>query len=466
MPDYGYKVIYLNREALVKAGYGHLADHPFIMDSDPGYARLPNRFLLDRALGVWPPKGRGEGCCPVLPSRISMKDYAYWLCNALEWAEARRVDLMTCDYLSVLVGRYQEEMIKGVWSAENRKLSAITVNARVQIALEYGMWARDKGLRDVFVIPTTTRRVVVGSHENSRSHEVKEVESRLGKVKVNKRVLSFPTRDEIKEWRQRVKEYPGSGETDVLIVDLILNTAIRREEAACWRVDTLPLDPGDWRILNPSQPEEYQNVSVTLKNGTKGQQLGIDEFLDKLGPEGDIHLPLWLAKRLHKYRETERVTALMNKVKIGKTVAEQKQLMRQSVHLFLQPQTGERYNGELIYTLWSRRVSHPPHWCPHLGRDWWACTHLEERMKQHAELIAKVLATPNINPEHPLVLQLRDTAQTVIQMEIQPQLRHRSPLTTEIYLKWLFNQLRMPLSITRQWVDLGNEGSSVEGGDA
>lgn len=87
-------------------------------------------------------------------------------------------------------------------------------------------------------------------------------------------------------------------------------------------------------------------------------------------------------------------------------------------------------------------------------------------MKQHAELIAKVLATPNINPEHPLVLQLRDTAQTVIQMEIQPQLRHRSPLTTEIYLKWLFNQLRMPLSITRQWVDLGNEGSSVEGGDA
>lgn len=466
MPDYGYKVIYLNRKSLVEAGFAHLGDHPFIMDSGPGYARLPNRFLLDRALGVWPPKGHGRGCCPVLPARISMKNYAYWLCNALEWAETRSVDLMTCDYFDVLIGRYQEEMIKGIWSADNRGLSANTVNTRVQIAIEYGMWARDKGLRDAFVIPTTTRRVVVGSHINSQAHELKEAESRVGKVKVNKRVLSFPTHDEIKEWRQRVMEYPGSGKTDVLIVDLILNTAIRREEAACWRVNTLPLDPKDWKILNPSQPEEYQNVNVTLRYGTKGQQLGIDEFGDKIGPEGDIHVPLWLAKRLHKYRENERITALMKTVKTGSTVAEQKRLMRQSVHLFLQPQNGERYNGELIYTLWSRRVPGPSKWSPHLGRHWWACTQLEERMKQHAALISKVLATPNIYPEHPLILQLRDTVQTVVQMEVQPQLRHRSSQTTETYLEWLFNKLRVSLSITKQWVDLDDEASSAEVGGA
>lgn len=86
-------------------------------------------------------------------------------------------------------------------------------------------------------------------------------------------------------------------------------------------------------------------------------------------------------------------------------------------------------------------------------------------MKQHAELIKKVLATPNINPEHPLVLQLRDTATTVVQMEIQPQLRHRSSQTTEIYLQWLFAKLRTPLSMTQQWVELGDEASS-EGSDA
>lgn len=395
-----------------------------------------------------------------------MKNYARSLCNALEWAEARGVDLMTCDYAAVLIGRYQEEMIKGIWSAGNRKLSGSTVNARVQVALEFGMWARDNGLRESFLVPTRTRKVVVGSHKNSRSHEAKEVESRLGKVKVNKRLLSFPTLPEIKAWRQRVKEYPNTGETDVLIVDLILNTAIRREEAACWRVDTLPLDPKDWTIINPDQPQEYQNVVVTLRYGTKGRQFGVDEHGDKIGPEGEIHVPLWLAQCLHKYRENHRVAALMKKIKTGKTVAEQKRLKQQAVHLFLDPQTGERYTGEKIYTLWSRRVEGPPHWSPHLGRDWWSCTHLEERMAQHVELIKKVLATPNITPEHPLVLQLRDTAQTVIQMEIQPQLRHADSQTSENYLQWLFAKLRVPLSMTRQWVELEDETISKEVDDA
>jgi integrase len=394
-----------------------------------------------------------------------MKDFARSLCNALEWAEARGVDLMHADYVEVLIGRYQEEMVKGIWSAGNSELSASTVNARVQIALEFGMWAQDKGLREAFIVPTVTRSVVVESHTNSRSHEAKEVKSRLGKVKVNKRILSFPSLDEIKAWRQRVKEYPNTGDTDALFVDLILNTAIRREEAACWRVDTLPLDPRDWKIINRDQPQEYQSVVVTLRYGTKGRQFGIDEHGDKIGPEGQIHIPLWLAQCLHKYRENQRVAALMKKVKTGKTVAEQKRLKQEAVHLILDPQTGERYNGERIYTLWSRRVEGPPHWSPHLGRDWWACTHLEERMKQHADLIKKVLATPNISPEHPLVLQLRDTAQTVIQMEIQPQLRHAYSQTSEKYLQWLFAKLRAPLSMTRQWVDSDNETGSMEACD-
>jgi hypothetical protein len=86
-------------------------------------------------------------------------------------------------------------------------------------------------------------------------------------------------------------------------------------------------------------------------------------------------------------------------------------------------------------------------------------------MKQHADLIKKVLATPNISPEHPLVLQLRDTAQTVIQMEIQPQLRHAYSQTSEKYLQWLFAKLRAPLSMTRQWVDSDNETGSMEACD-
>lgn len=62
-----------------------------------------------------------------------------------------------------------------------------------------------------------------------------------------------------------------------------------------------------------------------------------------------------------------------------------------------------------------------------------------------------------------MVLALRDSAVTVIQMEIKPQLRHASSRTTEIYLHWLFAKMRVPLTMTRQWVALDEEGG--EGDD-
>lgn len=462
MPDYGYKVVYLEPRALAAAGFAHLAHQPFIFDSNPGYARLPNQFLIDRGLGIWDPKGRGMQRNPLPPSRVSMRNFAGWLTNALEWAEARGLDLMSADYSVVLVARYQEEMLKGIWSAHNTPLSPETVNARVQIALDFQMWAADKGLREPFVIPTTTTTYVAGSHNNSSSHDVKTVQSRKGKVKVNKRTLSFPSLEEIEAWRRGVHERPAVGVTEGLIADLILNTAIRREEAACWRIDTLPIDPNEWKIINPDQPEEHQSLLVSLKYGTKGKEYGIDEHGDKIGPEGTIHVPLWLGRRIDAYRNKERLLALKQKLKQGRTVEAQRRIQKQAVHLFLHAETGERYTGDQIYAFWSRAQG-PDHWSPHVGRDWWACRYLEERMKQHTDLIQQVLKIPNVSMEHPMVLALRDTAQTVIQLEIRPQLRHASSRTTEIYLQWLFNKLRAPLTMTRQWVEMDEKKDNEKG---
>lgn len=453
MREYGFKVVFADPQFLVESGFERVAHIPFIFDSEPGYARYPNRFLIDRGLGYWDPKWRGSRRNPLPPSRVSMTNFARWLANALEWAEARGVDIMKSDYTSILIGRYQNEMLKGIWSANNRPLAPETVNARIQIALEFQMWAADKGLRAPFVIPTITRTYIAGSHANSKSHEVKSVESRKGKVKVNKLTLSFPPKDEIEVWRKRVHNRPVYGKTEGLIADLILNTAIRREEAACWRVDTLPLDPKRWKVVNPDQPKEYQNVLVTLKYGTKGKQYGIDEHDDKIGPEGTIHLPLWLANRIHQYRNNERLLALKPLLKQGKTPTAQQKILDRIAHLFLNPTTGIRYTGGQIYAFWTRAEG-PQHWSPHKARDWWACCYLQERMKQHAEMIQQVLKTPNLSSDHPMILALRDTAQTVIQLEIRPQLRHASTATTEIYLQWLFNQMCIPVAMIRQWVAL------------
>lgn len=448
--DYGFKLVMPNRLDLTKTGFGKVARVPAIFDSEPGYSRLPSRFLIDRALGVWDPVWRGAKPNPRLPSRRSIKNFGYWLCNALEWSEVRGIDLMTCDYTTTLIGRYQQEMLKGIWSLHGEPLAAQTVNARVDVALEFQMWCVDKGYREPFLIPTVTRSYTAGSHTNSKSHETKTVVARKDKVKANKRNLVFPTDEEIRLWRKRVYGQPIVGVTHGLMVDHILETAIRREELSCWRVDTLPLDRRDWNITNPHQSEELQLVSLTIEKGTKGQEFYIDEFEDKVGPQGNIQLPLSLCRRIDVYRNKERLLALKNITRGVRDLAKARQLVNQSVHLYLNPNTGLRYTGDQIYRMWTK-VERPAHWCPHLGRDWWACQYLWQKMQEHSALIKHVHGLTNPDADHPLLRALKDTVLNVIRMEIQPQLRHASSDTTEIYLQWLFNQLRVPLNLTRLW---------------
>lgn len=312
MKDYGFKLVFPDVDELTQAGFAKVSNIPAIFDSDPGYARLPSRFLMDRALGVWDPSSRGSRPNPRPPSRVSIRNFGYWLCNALEWSEVRGIDLMTCDYTVVLIGRYQQEMLKGIWSASGQPLAAQTVNARVDLALEFQMWCADKSHREPFLIPTVTRSYTAGSHTKSKSHEAKTVEARKGKVKTNKNNLVFPKDEEIRLWRRRVYAKPVVGATHGLMVDHILETAIRREELACWRIDTLPIDPDDWMITNPHQPEELQQVSVSIEKGTKGREFYIDEFGDKIGPRGNIQLPLLLCRRIDEYRKKERLLALKN----------------------------------------------------------------------------------------------------------------------------------------------------------
>lgn len=450
MIDYGFKLVFPKVDELTGAGFAKVAHVPVIFDSEPGYARLPSRFLVDRALGLWDPSFRGAKPNPRPPSRVSIKNFGYWLCNALEWAQVRNIDLMTCDYTTVLIGRYQAEMLKGIWSASGERLSAQTVNARVDLALEFQMWCADKGYREPFLIPTVTRSYKAGSYSNSKSHETKTVDARKGKVKANKRNLVFPTDQEIRLWRKRVYEKPVEGATHGLMVDHILESAIRREELACWRVDTLPMDESDWIIINPHQPEELWQVSITFGHGAKGQEFYIDEFGDKMGPQGSINLPHSLCKRIAEYRNHERELALKHVTRGVRDLAKARQLRDQTVHLYLHPKTGKRYTGDQIYRMWIK-VERPPHWSPHLGRDWWACQYLWQKMQEHVALIKQVQGLTNPGLDHPLLLALKDTVLNVIRMEIQPQLRHASSATTEIYLQWLFNQLRVPLNLTLLW---------------
>lgn len=449
--NYGYRVVYGDPQQLTDAGYGLVAHLPAIFDSRPGYHRLASRFLIDRGLGEWDPVSRGSLPVPTPypPSTKSMKTFADRLANFLEWCDVRGLDPLTLDYSLQVIGRYQKEMMLGLWARDAVKLAPRTINARVDVACEYLTWAADKGLRDMFFVPKTIRRVKTGNATSSVGHLGKQVGARSGKIRQPKRRLHFPSGDEVLAHLQRV--YDRAGLARGLMVETILGTAIRREEAACWRVDTLPLERTDWHIPNPDAPYVDQVVLVTIVYGVKGKEYGRDHG-DKIGPEGIIRVPLSLADKLHEYRSRERPKALSKWVKRGETLAEQRALRNEAVHLFLDQHDGARITAQSLYDTW-RSVDRPAGWSPHLARDHWACSLLWKRMQQQKELLQFAL---NVKVDDTTLQALKSNALAVIQLEIQPQLRHVSHETTMIYLQWLSDRLAVNLHAAHE-VELEGE---------
>lgn len=445
--EYPYRVVYPTRNFLQLRGFGRVAHFPFIMDSRPGYHRVANQFLIDLGLGEWSAGTRGaEQASTMPPTKATMHNYAHWLTNYLEYCHARSKDPLKADYKIDLIQGYQGEMSTGSWSRDNIGLAAKTVNARVEIACMFLQWAVDKGLREPFHIPKVRRAFAVNSPHSSGAISTKTVEARRGKVKESKRRLGFPDEKEIGAWLTRVREKcPVEG----LIAELILETAIRRAEAAAWRVDTLPLDPDEWFVVNRDKPIEHQAVRVLLRYETKGRSHGEDHG-DKIGPEGDILLPMPMALKLHVYRQKIRPTALTIALRKAKNIREAEILRKNAVHLFINPATGKRYTGQKIYDFWTNKIARCPRgWSPHLGRDFWACSVLWKHLEAQQRLVDQAIKY-KADPSVLKILAL--DVEGFIQLTIQRQLRHVSRETTMIYLQWVSDRLGINMNFHENYV--------------
>lgn len=431
-----YTVYYSNKDLTTQAGFGKVAHLPCIFDNRPGYHRLSSQYLIDRGLGLWSPKTRGGAQRVERPSAQTIKNYADWLANFLEWAEVRGVDLATCDYTEHLHDRYQAEMLKGIWSRDNSPLSPNTINPRVQQACDFLTWMADKGHREPFGIPTETVRRRFGRSTSSVGHRSHDVVVRKGKVRKNKRRLRMPTDVEVGAWLKRV--YAEFGDAKGLMCEMVLLTALRREEVSCWRMDTLPEHRRDWHISNPLAPREDQRVLVEVKYGTKGTNYGEDHG-DKVGPARSIWVPLVFAERLDEYRNKHRNAALKKWVKSAPTLAEQRERAKDTVHLFLDEETGERIKAKRLYEAWTGVDLPFDGWSPHLGRDWWACSTLWKEMKKHDHIRTLDASTATA--------LLESTAMSIIRLQIQPQLGHAHDSTSMIYLQWIADMVGVNLSI-------------------
>lgn len=445
--DYPYRVVYPTQGFLEGRGFGRVAHLPFIMDSRPGYARIANEFLIDLGLGEWSVATRGlEVASTMPPTKATMRNYAHWLTNYLEYCHVRGKDPLKADYKIDLIQSYQGEMSTGSWSRDNTGLAAKTVNSRVEVACMFLQWAVDKGLREPFHIPKVRKSFAVDSRESSGARMTKTVEARRGKVRESKRRLGFSDKKEIGAWLTRVREKCA---VEGLIAELILETAVRRAEAAAWRMNTLPLDPDEWDVVNQNRPIEHQAVCVKLRYETKGHSHGEDHG-DKIGPEGDILLPMPMALKLHEYRQKVRPKALTIALRKAKNVREAEILRNNAVHLFLNPTTGERYTGQKIYDFWtSKNAQCPRGWSPHLARDFWACSMLWKHLEEQKALVESAIK----NKADPSVLKiLALDIEGFIQLTIQRQLRHVSRETTMIYLQWVSDRLGVNMNFHENYM--------------
>lgn len=445
--EYPYRVVYPTEEFLKMRGFGRVANLPFIMDHRPGYHRLANEFLIDVGLGEWSSATRGTEQASTMPlTETTMHNYAHWLANYLEYCHSRSKNPLKAHYKVDLIQSYQGEMTAGSWSRDNVGLMAKTVNARVDVACMFLLWAVDKGLRESFHVPKVRKTLTFDNARSSGANMTKTVEARRGKVRESKRRLGFPNEKVIGAWLTRLYE---KCYVEGLIAELIIETAVRRAEAAAWRVDTLPLNPSKWHVVNPEKPIEHQAIQVLLRYQTKGHKYGEDHG-DKVGPEGNILLPMPMALKLHEYRRKIRSKAMTIKLRKAKDIREAEALREDAVHLFLNPDTGERYTGQKIYDFWTNeRVQCPRGWSPHLGRDFWSCSVLWKHLVQQQTLVDHVIK----NKTDPSVLKiLALDIEGFIQLTIQPQLRHVSRETSMLYLQWVSDRLGVNMNFHENYL--------------
>lgn len=396
------------------AGYHAVRDVPSVFSPDWSYFHEGSRYLREKAQAEFVLEGH-TGRSLVLTPR-SLETYGQCLCNFLEWCQAAGRDWKSMNYMDDILNGYQSDMLRGRWSVSGSSLRPSTVNLRVAVAVEFLKWAALRGLRTHFDVPTSSKKVRRGTHKNSSGYVEKLVTQRLGVVRSSPSQLRIPTDAEITKWRRAIEV--RKGKTQLLMVDLILGTGIRREEAAQWRRDTLPVSKAEWNVRGDF-------VTVELRYGTKGSKYE-DQDGDGVGPARNIDIPIGIAERMHEYALTVRPALCAKFVRnAGNTTERRARMERLRKPLFLTDATGTPITGETLYEAWTCSGSLPfKGWSIHAGRHYWACKTLMERAGQ----VWRAGGPAN---------DLRTSAMDVILLHIQPQLGHVSTDTTMLYLTWL-----------------------------
>ncbi|VWD30940.1 hypothetical protein BCO18430_06024 [Burkholderia contaminans] len=413
-----------NYEKIRAAGFANLAHIPCVFDGEWRYHSVGSSYLKARAFA----EVTSSGGRPMLvriryPSRLSLRTFGEMLVNFLEWCDVKGKLWQTLDYTEGIVFGYQRDMSDGSWSVRGEPLMPNTINTRVMEACRFLEWAASIGARKPFDVPRLPAVVDVSSPTSTRKRNRRIVLIRAGAVRPHPMILRIPTDEEIAHWLRSVRF--ESGVTKALMCELVMATAIRREEVVQWQVDTLPVKQEEWVIAG-----DY--VTVAIRHGTKGPKL-FESTHESIGPTRYIQVPLSVATCLHEYRQRVRPKLLSRYVSAASSVHEKRQRMLNATkRLFLSDYTGEPVSAHRFYLAWAHASVVPFRgWSPHGGRHWWVC-------KTLLQMCSLRIASNSLNPTYGDVDgPLSATAEDLLRTLIKPQLGHVSERATEAYLVWL-----------------------------
>lgn len=403
-----------NLEVLRPYNLGSIAHVPFLLSSEFQYLDEVNRYLVERAEGLWHPNRRNGIAFGrvIIPSANTMAAYSADLENWITYLEQTGGDWRTITYHE-LIASYDADMSSGRWSASGRRLSASTINRRVDRAIEFITWAADRGLRPPLSVVTTRHTRRFSGHGN----EARKVDSevRANRHRQSPKRLRLPTNAELAYWLEGVQRC--SGPTLALMCEAILETGMRLEEVSHLR---------EWQLPQVRDFGHGRPARMEICFGTKGGRRPSDG--DLRGKARYLRFDQAFLLRLTSYRELRRKEVLV-RAKLGGSSA--------SDRLFLSEKTGAPIQPASLYRAW-RCEGYLPFagFSPHLGRHYFACATLMRLIQEELRIQAGTAFTA---PASSI-----DAARTLVSTYLRPVLGHVSVSTTELYLDWLADELWTP----------------------
>ncbi len=422
--------VHLPDEARLRsAGFASVAHVPALFGRSEGpparrfYCREYNRYLRERALLEWTPRGRAAdeleraGLRLSYPTRRSLRGYAERLANFDDWLVATKRDWRAVRYTEDILLGYQADMVAGRWAKGGSGLKAATVNVRVQEACLFLRWAAERGLRRPFAMLASPVRTSARSGTSSRGGRAMVVQARAGALpREPEMVLTIPTAEKVGTWLRSVQAHRGY--TKELMCRFALRGALRLSELAGFRLGDFPdPDATPWHMVGG-------RMRLMLTHGTKGRRPD-PVRAPEIGPPRLIWIPVDLAEELLNYRRLRRLRAAnLFRKRVGRLPN------RPDDHFFLGDHDGTPVTRNTLYRAWKTEPLPMAGWHPHSARDYWACTTLLAELDKQTRAARKTIADmPGA--------WIEEVGRTTVDTVIRPQLGHLSIETTLRYLKWI-----------------------------